>query len=35
DDKYLGIKPFRTFSGPRYIGGFSDHLPVFIKITSD
>ena len=26
------IMPFRTFSGPRYLGGFSDHLPVFIDI---
>lgn len=22
--------PFRTFSGARYLGGYSDHLPVFI-----
>jgi endonuclease/exonuclease/phosphatase family metal-dependent hydrolase len=28
DDKYLGVKPFRTYSGPRYIGGVSDHLPI-------
>lgn len=32
DEKYFGIKPFRTYSGPRYIGGYSDHLPVFIKL---
>ncbi|MFB6318531.1 endonuclease/exonuclease/phosphatase family protein [Saccharicrinis sp. FJH54] len=30
DDKYTGDKPFRTFSGYRYNGGFSDHLPVMI-----
>ena len=26
------IVPFRTFSGPRYLGGFSDHLPVYVDI---
>lgn len=32
DDTYFGKKPFRTFIGPRYEGGYSDHLPVFIDI---
>jgi predicted extracellular nuclease len=32
DKKYLGIKPFRTFIGFKYNGGFSDHLPVYIDI---
>jgi len=32
DEKYGGTKPFRTFLGPRYIGGYSDHLPVFVII---
>ncbi len=32
DDKRMGKKPFRTFSGPAYIGGFSDHLPVYIDL---
>lgn len=26
--KYGGVKPFRTFLGPHYLGGFSDHLPL-------
>ena len=30
DDKFLGRKIFRTYLGPRYLGGFSDHLPVYI-----
>lgn len=30
DEKYGGKKNFRTFLGPRYIGGFADHLPVFV-----
>ena len=32
DERYLGIKPFRTFTGFRYNGGFSDHLPVFFDL---
>lgn len=32
DKKYLGDKPFRTFVGFKYNGGFSDHLPVFINL---
>ena len=30
-DKKHGARPSRTYGGPRYFGGFSDHLPV--KIT--
>jgi len=32
DEKYMGIKPYRTFYGSQYLGGFSDHLPVFIDL---
>ncbi|GHU86751.1 endonuclease [Bacteroidia bacterium] len=32
DDKYFGVKPFRTYLGMKYQGGYSDHLPVFIDI---
>ncbi len=32
DERNLGLKPFRTYGGPNYLGGFSDHLPVFIDI---
>jgi len=32
DEKYLGMKPFRTYLGPRYQGGISDHLPVILRI---
>lgn len=28
DLKYGGLKPFRTYNGLRYQGGYSDHLPV-------
>jgi hypothetical protein len=33
DDAYVGQKPFRTFTGFKYHGGFSDHLPVYIDIV--
>lgn len=32
DERYLGQKLFRTYVGPRYTGGISDHLPVFIDL---
>lgn len=28
DEKYGGNKPFRTYDGMKYIGGYSDHLPI-------
>lgn len=31
DPKY-GMKPSRTYGGPNYYGGFSDHLPIFLEI---
>lgn len=35
DEKYLGNKPYRTFSGYKFIGGYSDHLPILIKLNYD
>ena len=33
DDKtYGGKKLFRTYVGPKYHGGYSDHLPVYIDL---
>ena len=32
DERYLGMKPFRTYTGYKYNKGFSDHLPVFVDI---
>lgn len=32
DTRYLGVKPFRTFVGFKYNGGYSDHLPVYIDL---
>lgn len=33
DKSYLGVKPRRTYIGPRYNGGVSDHLPILLKIS--
>ena len=32
DQKYLGYKPYRTYEAFRYLGGYSDHLPVCLDI---
>ncbi len=32
DLTYNGLKLKRTYLGPRYLGGFSDHLPVYIDL---
>jgi hypothetical protein len=33
DNDYIGDKPFRTFVGYKYHGGFSDHLPIYIDLV--
>lgn len=33
DEKYGGLKLNRTYMGYKYKGGFSDHLPVMIKLS--
>lgn len=32
DDAYSGLKPFRTYVGYKYHGGFSDHLPIVLYL---
>ena len=32
DETYGGDKPFRTYNGMRYNGGFSDHLPIALDL---
>jgi endonuclease/exonuclease/phosphatase family metal-dependent hydrolase len=32
DERHLGKMLNRTFLGPRYLGGYSDHLPVYIDL---
>jgi len=34
DNQYTGHKPYRTYNGIRYQGGFSDHLPVYVDLKS-
>ena len=31
DEKYGGVKPRRNYLGPRYLNGFSDHLPLVAR----
>ena len=33
DSAYAGQKPLRTYSGPRYLGGVSDHCPVLLRMV--
>lgn len=33
DSKFGGHKPLRTFVGPRYQGGVSDHLPLVLEVV--
>ena len=33
DRSFGGLKPRRSFSGPRWLGGVSDHYPVFFRIV--
>ena len=35
DERFLGLKPNRTYLGPRYYGGFSDHLPISLQIQAE
>jgi hypothetical protein len=35
DKRYLGKKPFRTYIGPVYHGGVSDHLPIATVLCRD
>jgi len=32
DERWLGKKPFRTYNGMVYQGGYSDHLPVWLDL---
>ena len=33
DSAHAGEKPLRTYSGPRYQGGVSDHLPIVLRLS--
>lgn len=34
DERYLGVRPKRTYIGIRYHGGYSDHLPIILRMDS-
>jgi len=34
DDNFTGKRNFRTYSGFKYVGGYSDHLPVFLDLNN-
>lgn len=34
DVTFRGLKPFSTYAGPRYLGGYSDHLPIVIDLVA-
>jgi len=33
DDPKYGLGPSRSYGGPNYYGGYSDHLPIFVDIV--
>jgi len=33
DERWLGRKPFRTYNGMTYQGGYSDHLPIYLDLN--
>ena len=35
DSAHAGEKPLRTYSGPRYLGGVSDHLPIVMRLRRE
>lgn len=32
DRRYMGLQPYRTYAGPKFIAGFSDHLPIYVDL---
>ncbi len=32
DEAYLGVKPYRTYIGMKYNGGYADHLPIYLNL---
>ena len=33
DEKYGGVQPRRNYLGPRYLNGYSDHLPLVVRFA--
>ena len=34
DEKYMGLRPKRTYNGYHYQNGYSDHLPIILEIKN-
>lgn len=34
DNTHVGDRPLRTYSGPRYLGGVSDHCPIILTVSN-
>jgi hypothetical protein len=34
DAAHSGEKPLRTYAGPRYLGGVSDHCPILLELSA-
>lgn len=32
DERFVGMRPYRTYIGFKYHGGYSDHLPIYIDL---
>lgn len=35
DERQFGFRPFRTYMGMTYTGGFSDHLPIYLDLRKN
>ncbi len=35
EKRWMGVRPFRTYQGPRYAGGVSDHLPIVVRFPKN
>lgn len=35
DPRWLGVRPLRTYVGPRFVGGVSDHLPIVVRFPKN
>lgn len=35
DKSFFGNKPFRTYTGFKYTGGYSDHLPIYLDLKTN
>jgi len=34
DKTHMGTRLYRTYQGPKYVGGYSDHLPIYVDLRT-